>query len=42
MRLGSKVEHGTRLVLGQQTCHQCRVANIALHKHMAWVVFERR
>ena len=40
MRLGCKVDHGTRLVLGQQGYHQCVVANVALGEGMAAVALQ--
>ena len=41
MRLGRKIDHRARSVLGQQLAHQGAVANIALHEHMPGIVLER-
>ena len=40
MALGCEVQHCAWLVLCQQLRHQAGVANVALHKHMTWVVFK--
>jgi hypothetical protein len=39
--LCSEVHHRIGLVFLQQALDQRAVANVALHKHMAWVVLQR-
>ena len=40
MGFGGKVEHGARLVLGQQTLPQCAVRNIALHQNVPCIALQ--
>ncbi len=41
MRLGRKIDHRTRLVLGQQAADQFDVANVALDENMARIAVQR-
>jgi hypothetical protein len=41
MALSSEIDHGAGLVLGQQLLDQGAVANVALHKDVAWIVLHR-
>jgi hypothetical protein len=42
VRLGCKVDHGARLVLGQQAVDEGAVADVALHEDEIRVALERR
>jgi hypothetical protein len=42
MALGGKVDDRARPVLGQQTRHQRRITDVALHEHMARVALQTR
>ena len=41
MRLSGKVHHRPWLILLKQLRHQLRVANVAMHKHMSPIFFQR-